>query len=311
MLEAELSTDTENDATEQEVRVLQSIQTPFFVVQLFKIGWTFQRQSLEKSIIECCEKANAVSLLDNQLPLPPNDSSPLQGNRSPMLEKPKANSSLNPFIDVDDLPANGVEENPPLPSIETLIVNQPTVASVVNRPLPPIPPRQRSYKSTDAIRIPINLVRSNQTESNGKNQTPSVDSNNASSPIVQSKPLAETTNATPTQNGNGYFNGDDHPIEPNNHEPSYPSRCPCKSGAHPKHGNNNDDCQVNGNSYGRATPARILGKFIDWSMFQWRVDVIFISFAFVLQNVCDCHRKVMRFRSCQHISFRRITSMSS
>lgn len=197
-----------------------------------------------------------MQLQDDQVPLP-NDSFLGHDIRPLTPELPKANPALNPFITDDvDSAVNGVE-SPPVPSIAA------PSSPFPSRPLPPIPPRQRSFIATDPIRIPIHIVRSNKSESTGK-QSPSVEKSNARpiiSSVVQPKPVAETVNNTAKQNGNGYFNGVHKPNELNNHEPTYSSRCPCKSGAHPKHAGNRT-ATVNG--YGsRAVPARNLGKFVD------------------------------------------------
>lgn len=211
---------------------------------------------------------NQMPLQDDQVPLQ-DISNPMQDNQMRLTPEKNVrtavpNPTLNPFIaDIDDLASDTVEEKLPLPSVQTLLSNQTVAPPTCRPPLPPIPPRQRSFKSTEPIRIPIHLVRSNKNESTAKKPA-DADNNNAcpvTSNGMQSKPVPEI-NETFKQNGNGYFNGAHKTIALNNHETPYSPcpKCPCKSGAHPKQATK---CQENGYAQ-RVTPARNLGEFIEY-----------------------------------------------
>lgn len=198
---------------------------------------------------------------DEQVPLPQNDTIPLQDNETLSTtveeEQSVANASLNPFLTMyePDLATDGVDHNVSLPSVKDLITTQPTVPPpTYQAPLPPIPPRQKSFIKSleEPIRIPMHLVRSKKAEPT-ETKPNNVD-NISSANVTQSKPVAVADESSQL-NGNGYINGDMKPIDLNNHEPSC---CPCKSGAHPK--NTVNKCQQNGNGV-PVTPARKLGKF--------------------------------------------------
>lgn len=221
---------------------------------------------------------------DVQGPEPKNDTIPLQANETlPTMaeeEQSVANASLNPFLTMydHDLATDGVEDNESLPSLEDFITTQPMVPPpTYQAPLPPIPPRQKSFIKTpeEPIRIPIHLVRSNKAELTETKST-NVDKNSSAN-VTQSKPVADESCR---QNGNGYISGDNKPNELNNHEPSC---CPCKSGAHPK--NTTHKCHQNGNGV-PVTSARKLGKFeyVDFSYRNQSVSVSFRLYAIVFSD---------------------------
>lgn len=231
------------------------------------------------------ENANQVQLQDIQMPLQENrallqeNHVPLQDNHMPLTPEktnvcspPVTKPTLNPFITAieDDIAANHVEptQAPPIvqipaqpivhtpaPPMTNQMVSTSTATSSSRPPLPPVPPRQRSFRSTEPIRIPIHIVRPKKEA-----DVVNIINNNNNGPItsnaLQSKPVPEI-HETSKQNGNGDFNH--NTIDMNNHE----TPCPCKSGAHPKQPNK---CQENGNGNGNgpwATPARHPGKSID------------------------------------------------